>query len=43
VALYVRDCLDSIELDNCDDNVECLMGKDEWESQQGRHPARCLL
>ena len=27
VALYVRDCFDCIELDNCDDKVECLWVK----------------
>jgi len=24
VALYVRDCFDYTELDDCDDKVECL-------------------
>ena len=27
VALYVRDCFDCIELDDCDDKVECLWVK----------------
>ncbi|KAK4827186.1 hypothetical protein QYF61_015148 [Mycteria americana] len=34
VALYVRECLGSLELDDGDDRVECL-----WTSRQGRRPA----
>jgi len=42
VALYVRDCCDCIELDDCDDKVECLWVKMKV-CQQGRHPAGGLL
>jgi len=40
VALYVRDCFDCIELDDCDDKVECF-----WVKMRGkaRHPAGSLL
>ena len=31
VALYVRDCFDCIELDNCDDKVKCL-----WVKMRGK-------
>jgi len=31
VGLYVRDCFDCIELDNCDDQVECL-----WVNMTGK-------
>jgi len=31
VALYVRDCFDCIELNNCDDKVECL-----WVKMRGK-------
>jgi len=31
VALYVRDCFDCIELDNCDDKVDCL-----WVEMRGK-------
>ncbi|GAB0208330.1 mitochondrial enolase superfamily member 1 [Grus japonensis] len=31
VALYVRDCFDCIELDDCDDKVECL-----WVRMRGK-------
>jgi len=31
VALYVRDCFDCIELDDCDDKVECL-----WVKMRGK-------
>jgi len=31
VALYVRECFDCIELDDCDDKVECL-----WVKMRGK-------
>jgi len=31
LTLYVRDCLDCIELDDCDDKVECL-----WVKMRGK-------
>jgi len=31
MALYVRDCFDCIELDYCDDKVECL-----WVKMRGK-------
>jgi len=31
VALYVRDCFDCIELNNCDDKVKCL-----WVKMRGK-------
>ena len=31
MALYVRDCFDCIELDDCDDNVECF-----WVKMRGK-------
>jgi len=31
VALYLRECFDSIELNDCDDKVECL-----WVRMRGR-------
>jgi len=39
VALYVRDCFDCIELDDCDDKVECL-----WVKMRGKaNKAEILL
>ena len=31
VAMYVRDCFDCIELDGCDDKIECL-----WIKMRGK-------
>jgi len=38
VALYVRDCFDCIELDNCDDKVECLWVKTSGKANKADVP-----
>jgi len=38
VALYVRDCFDCIELDNCDDKVECLWVKTKGKANKADVP-----
>jgi len=39
LALCVRDCFDCIELNDCDDKVECLRIKKRGKANKGRHPA----
>jgi len=34
VVFYVRDCFDCIELNNCDDKVECLWVKMRGKAKQ---------
>jgi len=38
MALYVRDCFDCIELEDCDDQVECL-----WVKMRGKANKADLL
>jgi len=41
--MYVRDRFDGIELNDCNDKVQCFWVKMRGESQQDRHPAGSLL
>jgi len=43
LALYISDCFDRTELNDCDNKVKCLWVKMGGESQQGSHPAGGLL